>query len=82
MLAHDNSAAWQIDSQGKLMTEIDRDPDRVLSRILDMRKAYKEYLDQANKANNQRDQIQIRALGLEGDLLISNKERKQTVTLF
>ena len=42
---HYNSAAWQIDSQKKLMTEIDRDSDGVLSIILDMWKTYTEYLD-------------------------------------
>ena len=42
---HDNFAAWQINSRKKLMTEIDRDPDKVLSMILDMRKTYTEYLD-------------------------------------
>ena len=34
------------------MTEMDRDPDGVLSIILDMRKTYTEYLDQANEADN------------------------------
>ena len=78
---HDNSAAWQIDSREKLMTEIDRDPDGVLSMILDMRKTYTEYLDQANEADNQRNQIRMRALGLEQDLHISNEEREQAVML-
>ena len=54
---HDNSVAWQIDSREKLMTEIDRDPNGVLSMILDKRKSYTEYLDPANKADNQRDQF-------------------------
>ena len=63
------------------MTEIDRDPDGVLSMILDMWKIYTEYLDLANKADNQRDQIWTRALEREQDLHISNKEREQAVTL-
>ena len=64
------------------MTEIDRDPaNRVLSMILDIRKTYTEYLDQANEADNQRNQIRTHALGLEQDLHISNKEREQAVTL-
>ena len=77
---HDNSAAWQIDSREKLMTEMDRDPDGVLSIILDMRITYTGYLDQANKADDQCDQIRMRALGLEQDLYISNEEREQAVT--
>lgn len=47
------------------MTEMDRDLDKVLSKILDMRKTYTEYLDQANKANKQYDIIRICALGLK-----------------
>ena len=43
--------------------------------ILDMRKTYTEYLDQANEADDQRDQFRTRALGLEQDLHISNEER-------
>ncbi len=49
--------------------------------ILDMRKTYTEYLDQANKADNQYDEIRTRALGLEQELHISNKEREQAVSL-
>ncbi len=44
---------------------MNRDPDKVLSMILDMQMIYTEYLDQANKANIQCDKIWIRALGLE-----------------
>lgn len=39
------------------MTEMDKDPSRVLSIILNMRKTYTEYFDQVNKAENQCDQI-------------------------
>ncbi len=42
---HDNSAGWQIDSREKLMSEINRDPDEVLSMILDIQKIYIKYLD-------------------------------------
>ncbi len=55
---------------------MNKDPDGVLIMILDMRKTYTEYLDQANKADNQRDEIRMRALGLEQELHISNKEKK------
>ena len=54
---HNNFAVWQIASQEKLMTEIDKDPDGVLLMIPDMWKTYTEYLDQANKVDNQHDQI-------------------------
>ena len=41
-------AAWQIDSREKLLTEMDKDPDGVLTMILDMRTIYTEYLNQTN----------------------------------
>ena len=63
------------------MTEIDRDLDRLLSMILDMRKIYIEYLEQVNKANDQRDQIRTYALELEQDFHINNEEKEQAVTL-
>ena len=63
------------------MTEIDRNPDGVLSMILDMRKIYTKYFDEANKADNQHNQIRTHALGLEQDLHINNKKRVQAVTL-
>ncbi len=47
----DNTAAWQIDSQEKLVTEIDKDPDEVFTMILDMRNIYTKYLNQANHAD-------------------------------
>ncbi len=55
---------------------MNKDPDAVLTMILDMQKTYTEYLDQANKADNKRDKIRTRALGLEQELYISNKERE------
>ena len=46
-----NTAAWRIDSQEKLFTEMDRNSDRVLKMILDMHTIYTKYLNQANNAN-------------------------------
>ena len=46
-----NIAAWQIDSQKKLSTEIDRNPDKVLKIILDICTIYTKYLNQANNTN-------------------------------
>ena len=63
-----NTAAWQIDSREKLLTEIDKDPDEVLTMILDMRNIYTEYLNQANHAHEQCKKIQNIALGLEQEL--------------
>ena len=47
----DNTAAWQIDSREKLLTEMDKDSDGVLTMILDMRNIYIKYLNQANHAD-------------------------------
>ena len=77
----DNTAAWQIDSREKLLTEIDKDPDGILTMILDMRNIYTEYLNQANHANEQCKEIRIIALGLEQELQISNNERQEAITL-
>ena len=41
----DNTAAWQINSREKLLTEMDKDPDGVLTIILDMRNIYTKYLN-------------------------------------
>ena len=46
-----NTAAWQIDSQEKLFTKIDRNLDGVLKMIFDMRTIHTKYLNQANNAN-------------------------------
>ncbi len=78
---HDNSVTWQTDNLDKLMTEIYSNQEGVLSKILDMRKTNTEYLEQANKADKQNDEIRTRALGLDQDLYISNKKREQAVTL-
>ena len=53
----ENNAAWQINSQEKLFTEMDRNPDGVLKMILDMRTIYTKYLNQANNADEQYNQI-------------------------
>ena len=60
---------------------MNKDPDRVLTMILDKRKTYTDYLDQANEADDQRDKIWTCALGLEQELHISNEEREQAVSL-
>lgn len=49
---HNNFTTWQIDIWEKLISEMDRDFDKILLIILDMQKIYTEYLDQANKADN------------------------------
>ena len=77
----DNTAAWQIDSREKLLTEIDKDPDGVLTMILDMRNIYTKYLNQANHANKQCKEIRIIVLGLEQELQISNNKRQEAITL-
>ena len=41
----DNIATWQIDSREKLLIEMDKDPDGVLTMILDMRNIYTKYLN-------------------------------------
>ena len=61
----DNTAAWQIDSREKLLTEMDKNPDEVLTMILDIRNIYTKYLNQANHANKQCKKIRTIALGLE-----------------
>ena len=49
--------------------------------ILDMRKTYTEYLNQANEADDQHNQFRTHALRLEQDLHINNEEREQAVML-
>ncbi len=71
-----NAAAWQIDNLERLLAEIEKDPEGVLSIILDMRRIYTKYLDQANKVDKERDEIHTRTLGLEQELYISNKEKE------
>ena len=60
---------------------MDKDPDGVLTMILDMRNIYIKYLNQANHADKQCKEIQTIALGLEQELQISNNERQEAITL-
>ncbi len=48
-----NTAAWRINSQEKLLTEIDIDLDGVLMMILDMCNIYTNYMNQANYVDKQ-----------------------------
>ena len=47
----ENTAIWQIDSQEKLFTKIDKNLDGVLKMILNMRTIYIKYLNQVNNAD-------------------------------
>ncbi len=49
--------------------------------ILDIQSIYTKYLDQANKADKECNEIHTRVLELEQELHISNEERKQAVSL-
>ena len=60
---------------------MDKDPDGVLTMILDIRNIYTKYLNQANHANKQCKEIRTIALGLEQELQISNNERQEAITL-
>ncbi len=61
---------------------MDKDPNGVLTMILDMRNIYTKYLNQANHADEQCKEIWTIALGLEQELQISNNERQEAITLF
>lgn len=78
---HNNAAAWRIDNLDKLEAEMKHNPDGLLTMILEMRNAYNGYLQQASKADAQREQIRVTALELEQNLHISNGERAQAITL-
>lgn len=56
---HHNPVAQKIDNLNKLMIEMDSNLEGVLSIILDMRKTYTEYFQQANKADKENNKIQI-----------------------
>ncbi len=77
----DNTITWQIDSREKLLTDMDKDLDGVLTMILDMRNIYTEYLNQANHADERCKEIRTIALGLEQELQISNNERQEAIIL-
>ncbi len=76
-----HTATWQIDSREKLLTEMDKDPDRFLTMILDIRNIYTKYLNQINYADKQCKEIQTIALGLEQELQISNNKRQEVIIL-
>lgn len=44
------------------MTKIDKDPNKILSIILDMQQIYMKYLNQTNKVDNQHNLIYTYAL--------------------
>ena len=77
----DNTAVWQIDSQEKLLTEMDKDPDEVLTMILDICNIYIKYLNQANHVDKQCKKIRTIALRLEQKLQISNNKKQEAITL-
>ncbi len=54
---HTNVAAWQIDNLKRLLAKIEKDPKKVLSMILDMQSIYTKYLNQANKADKECNEI-------------------------
>ena len=47
----DITATWQIDSRERLLIEINKDSNGILTIILDMRNIYIKYLNQANYTN-------------------------------
>lgn len=60
-----NTAPWQINSQKKLLIEMDKDLDKVLTTILDIHNIYTKYLNQANHAKKQCKKVSTIALRLE-----------------
>lgn len=76
-----NIATWQIDSRKKFLSEIHKDSDKVLTMILDMHTIYTKYINPANNADKQCNQIQTISLGLEQKLNISNNERNELIIL-
>ncbi len=76
-----NIAAWQIDSREKLLIEMDKDLDGVLTMILNISNIYTKYLNQANYANKLCKEIQTIILGLEQEFGISNNERQEAIIL-
>ena len=77
---HNNATAWQIDSLKRILAKIEKDPKGVLSMILDIWSIYTKYLNKANKADKERNEIRTCTLELEQELYISNEERKQAVS--
>lgn len=58
-----------------------RNLNGVLKIILDIPTIYTKYLNQANNADKQYNQIQTVALGLKQELQISNNEKTEAITL-
>ena len=70
-----NTAAWQINSQEKLLIKKDKNFDEVLTMILNMRNIYTKYLNQINQADKQCKKFETITLGLEQEFQINNNER-------
>lgn len=71
-----NAATCLIDNLEKQLFEIEKNPKRVLSIILDIYNKYTKYLNRVHKASDKRNKICIYALGLEQVFHISNEEKK------
>lgn len=69
-----NTEAQQINYQKKLLTERDKNPNGVLTMILDMHTIYIKYLNQANNADKKCNPIRIILLKLEQKLQISSSK--------
>lgn len=74
---HDNSAALRIDCRDTLVAEVARDPDEVLSMILEMRSKYMQSLKQAKDSDNQPAILcgKSIAVGIEQELELNRSER-------
>lgn len=57
-----NSSTWQINSWVILLTEIDKNADRVIRIIFDIGNIYTKYLNQANNTSKKCNHIHIVAL--------------------
>lgn len=57
------------------MTEIHKNSNQILSKILDIRKTYTEYVNKANKTDHKYDKIRTSAPRPKQDLYISNKKK-------
>ena len=53
----ENIAAWQINSQEKLFIKINKNLNGVLRIILDIYTIYTKYMNQANNADKQYNQV-------------------------
>lgn len=64
-----------------MLTELDKDSDKILTMILDMHTIYTKYLNQANNAKKECNQICIFALKLKQDFQITNNKKNETIIL-